>query len=84
MTLLRTADGQTQFQCDGCGRTDAGPGSSLGVKEYAVHDPNIGSKVLHHYCAGCAANRNSTLEVLDFGWIASPVPPAPIPEASTE
>jgi hypothetical protein len=80
MTILKTAEGNDQHQCDGCGRVDAGPGASLSVKEYVVNDPNIGSKVAHHYCAGCAANRNAEVEELNFGWGAV----APVVEAMPE
>jgi predicted Fe-S protein YdhL (DUF1289 family) len=56
MAILNETTGQT-VACDGCGRTDAGPSQTLHIGSYAVHDPNVGSPVQHHYCAGCAANR---------------------------
>lgn len=65
MTLFKTADGSTRPQCDGCGRIDAGNGSDFSVKEYAVHDANVGGTVTHHYCTHCASNRSAQLERLE-------------------
>ena len=74
MAYVDTSTGR-QAVCDGCGRLDAGPNQPLDVREYAVHDPNVGSLVTHHYCAGCAANRGAgTHETLTFGWTAAPNP----------
>ena len=56
MSVLQETTGQT-FACDGCGRTDAGPGVELAVKTYVVDDPNVGSAMSRQYCGGCAANR---------------------------
>jgi hypothetical protein len=57
--------------CDGCGRTD----EVLNIQPYTVHDPNIGSAVGHHYCAGCAANRGLLPAAATIpGWVAAPAP----------
>jgi hypothetical protein len=77
MTILKDSSNNSVAQCDGCGRSDAGPGSNLPIKEYPVHDPNLGSVVLHHYCHGCASKRNADVQLLDFGWQAAPLPPSP-------
>lgn len=58
MAILEETTG-TVHACDGCGRTDAGPSQALHISEYTVHDPNIGGRVLRHYCAGCGAARGS-------------------------
>jgi hypothetical protein len=74
MAILKESMGDT-LACDGCGRTDAGPSQALHVQPYTVHDPNVGSGVLHHYCAGCAANRGLTDPIATIaGWEAAPAP----------
>lgn len=76
MTIKKEATGDVAV-CDGCGRTDAGPSQPLHITAYTVNDPNIGSGVLHHYCAGCAANRGLTEPAVTIeGWVAAPPPEA--------
>jgi hypothetical protein len=73
MTVRKESYGDT-LACDGCGRSDAGPGQFLDIQPYAVHDPNVGSGVLHHYCPGCAANRGLADQVATIpGWTAAPL-----------
>lgn len=85
MAILKESTGDV-LACDGCGRTDAGPSQALHIARYTVHDPNIGSGVQHHYCAGCAANRGLTdpIAVID-GWQATPatLPMTAIEESPT-
>lgn len=77
MAILNETTGQT-IACDGCGRTDAGPNQVLHIAPYAVHDPNVGSGVQHHYCAGCAAARGLIDPVATIpGWTASPLAEVP-------
>ncbi|HYW87232.1 MAG TPA: hypothetical protein VFB50_05655 [Chloroflexota bacterium] len=57
MAILQETTGQT-LACDGCGRTDAGPGQELHVKTYVIYDANVGSDMSRQFCGGCAANRN--------------------------
>jgi hypothetical protein len=74
MTILKETTGD-QAACDGCGRTDAGPNRALDVQPFTVNDPNLGSAVQHHYCAGCAANRGLAAPAATIaGWEAAPVP----------
>lgn len=83
MAILKETTGDT-LACDGCGRTEAGPNQPLHITAYAVHDPNIGSGVQHHYCAGCAANRGLTDPIVTIaGWEATPaeVPSEPAESA---
>lgn len=77
MTLLKTAEGTHAAQCDGCGRTDdpTNPGG-LGIKEFAVRNPNSGGAEKHHYCTHCQTNRNGSVELLEFGWKPAEVPVA--------
>lgn len=76
MTILKETTGDT-VACDGCGRTDAGPNQVLHIDPYTVNDPNIGSAVGHHYCAGCASNRGLTAPAVTIaGWEASSTPVA--------
>jgi hypothetical protein len=68
--ITKTAEDNSITVCDGCGRSDAGPGSPLAIAEYPVHDPNLNSEVNHHLCGGCARRRGLT-EVLTTvipGW----------------
>jgi hypothetical protein len=89
MTILKETTGET-VACDGCGRSqDAG--AALGIEPYAVLDPNVGSAVQHHYCAGCSANRGLTEPVATIaGWEAAPPPwpgsddTTPVPEEPSE
>lgn len=75
MTILKAADNTDIEQCDGCGRTDGGPGTSLGIKPFVVHDPNVGGAVQHHYCVGCAGNRGlgKSASIVP-GWTATAAP----------
>lgn len=66
MTIIKDSSNNDVKVCDGCGREDAGPNQPLHIQDYAVWDANVGSKVHHHYCTGCAANRNASIEVLTF------------------
>jgi len=76
MTVLKETSGET-VACDGCGRTDAGPNQALHIQPFTVNDPNIGSAVGHHYCAGCASNRGLAEAAATIaGWEASTVPAA--------
>lgn len=69
MTIRQESTGPIPA-CDGCGRIDA----NLGIEPYPVHDPTVGSGVLHHYCAGCAANRGLLPPVAMIpGWAATPL-----------
>lgn len=71
MAIVKETTGDT-VACDGCGRTDAGPNQTLHISAYTVNDPNVGSAVLHHYCAGCAANRGITEPAITIaGWDAA-------------
>lgn len=82
MAILKETSGDT-LACDGCGRTDAGPGQALDIQPFTVNDPNLGSAVGHHYCPGCAANRGLSAPAATIaGWEAAAVPttePAPEP-----
>jgi hypothetical protein len=76
MSILKESTGDV-LACDGCGRTDAGPNQPLHIEPYTVHDPNIGSAVQHHYCAGCAAARGLGAPAATIpGWEAAPAAPA--------
>ena len=73
MTLLKTADNRDIPQCDGCGRSEGGTGVDLGIREFAVHDPNVGGPVKHHYCLMCQGNRGANLETMSVPWPANTV-----------
>jgi hypothetical protein len=71
MSILKASNGSSLSQCDGCGRTDGGPGVELGIRTFTVHDPNVGGAVQHHYCSMCAANRGAQGERLELNWATS-------------
>lgn len=80
MAILIETNGDLAV-CDGCGRSDSGPNQPLAIDVYAVHDPNIGFPVQHHYCIGCAANRGLREPAMTIaGWTAA----APTLPAETE
>jgi hypothetical protein len=68
MSIIVTSRGVEQEQCDGCGRVQDAIHPSLGIKSYVVHDPNMGSKVTHHYCSHCASNRGADMPTLNLIW----------------
>lgn len=74
MAILVEANGAETIQCDGCGRTDAGPGRPIDAVAYTVADPNIGTAVRHYYCPSCSYERGSnSSELLTFDWPTLPV-----------
>lgn len=73
MTIVKNARDEDVKQCDGCGRTQGGPGDQLDIGEYVVNDPNQGTPVIHHYDVHCAQNRGLDKRTVNTipGWEAS-------------
>jgi len=80
MSIRKESTGNVEV-CDGCGRSDSGPGTSMDVEAVMVHDPNVGGTVQQHLCPHCRANRGLTETPLVIGdWV--PAQPQPSSDES--